>query len=765
MTLTVGDPTAPAEARHREAAPPAVRRVRRVYSETAAQVQNRLVDQLRAQLDGLSADGARAAMQHARVWRHIALRELDEYVTAHPGALLAPDPHCPWGLVRLGYALAAAGHPVTLLACVSCGRSTPELRRRTAKGRSCDWCASRTKLRRCARCGQDGHPVASRGEGVICRRCYRIDPDFLQTCAGCGRHRPPTRRDPDGQAWCWSCATRPAKTCAGCGEHGPVHAAGPSGPVCSRCYRRAPLQCARCGRLRPIAAAALELCAACAPQPHHACGSCGRSRPAPAIWPMGPVCRSCYRRIRANPQPCTGCGQTRALIGRSPDGQGLCGPCAGTELDYTCRTCHEPNQLYAEGRCARCVLLDRVGELLTGPSGRSGGRDGAGEAVGAFLRPVADTLAAAGRAESVLRWLQRGRGASLLVQLAALDRPVTHADLDELPQPDRLDLLYLRRLLVHAGVLPGRVEALERLDPWLDRLLAGRPATHGSVIRPFAQWAVLRTARRSAARSNYTSSAAARDRAEIRAATHLLADLDQQGLTLTGLTQTHLDRRLAGHPPGAEHLRCFLTWTAARGLTGPLLVAVQRHGPPTHFLDEDEHLAQLRHCLHDPIPLTVRVAGSLVLLFGQPLTRIARLTAGAISHRGDQVLLTVADHPVLLPPALAHLVQQLADQPQLVSALPPSPGASRWLFPGRPAGQPLTASTLGRWLNEHGIHARPARNTALLQLAGDLPAAVLAELLGLHINTAVGWSGYARRDWAAYLNTAGPNTPMARSET
>lgn len=161
---------------------------------------------------------------------------------------------------------------------------------------------------------------------------------------------------------------------------------------------------------------------------------------------------------------------------------------------------------------------------------------------------------------------------------------------------------------------------------------------------------------------------------------------------------------------------------------------------------------------------SVRVAGGLVLLFGQPLTRIAQLTAGAISHRGDQVGLTLADHPVLLPPALAHLVPQLADQPQLVSALPPSPGASRWLFPGRPAGQPLTASTLGRWLNAHGIHARPARSTALLQLAGDLPAAVFAELLGLHINTVVGWSGYARRDWAAYLDTADPNTACAPTQ-
>ncbi|WP_326812331.1 hypothetical protein OIE62_07425 [Streptomyces scopuliridis] len=44
-----------------------------------------------------------------------------------------------------------------------------------------------------------------------------------------------------------------------------------------------------------------------------------------------------------------------------------------------------------------------------------------------------------------------------------------------------------------------------------------------------------------------------------------------------------------------------------------------------------------------------------------------------------------------------------------------------------------------------------ARNGALMALAADLPAAILADLLGLHVNTAVRWVTYARRDWAAYL--------------
>jgi hypothetical protein len=39
----------------------------------------------------------------------------------------------------------------------------------------------------------------------------------------------------------------------------------------------------------------------------------------------------------------------------------------------------------------------------------------------------------------------------------------------------------------------------------------------------------------------------------------------------------------------------------------------------------------------------------------------------------------------------------------------------------------------------------------LCSLAGDLPASVLADLLGIHITTAVRWSKLVKRDWASYL--------------
>jgi hypothetical protein len=38
-----------------------------------------------------------------------------------------------------------------------------------------------------------------------------------------------------------------------------------------------------------------------------------------------------------------------------------------------------------------------------------------------------------------------------------------------------------------------------------------------------------------------------------------------------------------------------------------------------------------------------------------------------------------------------------------------------------------------------------------MEFATDLPAPVVADALGIHIETAARWSKYARRDWADYL--------------
>jgi hypothetical protein len=63
----------------------------------------------------------------------------------------------------------------------------------------------------------------------------------------------------------------------------------------------------------------------------------------------------------------------------------------------------------------------------------------------------------------------------------------------------------------------------------------------------------------------------------------------------------------------------------------------------------------------------------------------------------------------------------------------------------------MAPGTLSRRLLKHGIEARSTRNPALLALAAELPAPILANLLGMHVSTASRLAAYAKRDWNAHL--------------
>ncbi|KUO09554.1 hypothetical protein AQJ58_24345 [Streptomyces sp. DSM 15324] len=73
-----------------------------------------------------------------------------------------------------------------------------------------------------------------------------------------------------------------------------------------------------------------------------------------------------------------------------------------------------------------------------------------------------------------------------------------------------------------------------------------------------------------------------------------------------------------------------------------------------------------------------------------------------------------------------------------------------WLFPGGQPGRPISAWAIGERLRKLGIRLADARSTALFQLATELPAAILARTLGIHISVAVKWQRAAAGDWGAY---------------
>lgn len=151
------------------------------------------------------------------------------------------------------------------------------------------------------------------------------------------------------------------------------------------------------------------------------------------------------------------------------------------------------------------------------------------------------------------------------------------------------------------------------------------------------------------------------------------------------------------------------------------------------------------------LPADVRAAGSLVLLFGLSTSRIRHLRADHIVERDGRMQLAIGSPPLLVPPKLAMILRQLAEFPPRHSRIGSGNDGPRWLFPGLLPGRPAAPSGFSRKLLDHGIDARPARNAALVALLEDVPPPILADILGLHINTAVRWADIARRDWTAYL--------------
>jgi hypothetical protein len=57
---------------------------------------------------------------------------------------------------------------------------------------------------------------------------------------------------------------------------------------------------------------------------------------------------------------------------------------------------------------------------------------------------------------------------------------------------------------------------------------------------------------------------------------------------------------------------------------------------------------------------------------------------------------------------------------------------SRWLFPGRRAGQPMHPESLARLINKLGVHTRTGRTAAIRQHLLEMPALVVADALSYH---------------------------------
>lgn len=669
------------------------------------------IAQVEPRLDGAAV----AELVRALVPRPAHQRRLLWALEDIPGLLTGQAHLGPPKLIDLVELLREHGaEHVVMPPCPFCGQERPLKRVHDGK-RCCRICHERAIFPPvvCARCGL-AKPVCSRDrEGrALCHPCTRADPINQRTCTRCQRPRRIVRVIGEAEL-CSSCYTSPLAICSGCGRTAPCRFAASQAPKCENCVRpeRSKEPCADCGRTMSVITR-LEDGAAL-------CSTCSTKRGA---------------------RPCAQCGKTKTVKGQLPDGRALCRVCFPKHAasHRECVACGTVEHLYHHGLCNACAADRLLRGLLGDADGVLSERN---EPVfGALIR--SDPL-------GLMLWLRSAIPRRVIQDIAQADEPVTHELLDRL-SPAR-SIQTIRATLVTGGALPPRDEQMATLERWFrDALAQVTDPDERAALRTYVTWHHLRKIRARSDGKPLSYHRMHRLRCEIRAAIRLLTWLRERGSSLAACTQWEIDIWSADGPGDRLLARWFLLWAVEHKHATQVEIPYEVRNGAKGFVDGDRRSEWIGRLVGDAeLDAVTRVGGLLLLLFGQPLSKIVELTVDEVLVADGDVSLMLGSVPVKMPPPLDALVLELVTRRKGQAVIGHS-DHTRWLFPGGKPGLHLSLQTLMRRLQGLGIEARPARNTTFADLASELPTAVVSKLLGVHATTANKYSRHAGQPQAGY---------------
>lgn len=635
-------------------------------------------------------------------------RALANKLHRRPGLLTGAGAYGTPMVIRLIDALLSHGVTgVVAPPCPLCHRAVP-LSRGHEGLRCCKSCWDRIHAKPCAGCGTITQLARRTREGQsLCDACARTEPALLEPCDTCGRMRLPARRR-DGLVICHACCTPPAATCSECGKRKPCHFVDTAAPLCKNCSANRRAQpCSRCGQQRVIhtrTSSGEPLCKACGSV--RLCAGCGRERPIRARTEAGNLCQTCYKNDPLSHRECSRCG---AL-----------GP------------------LHRFGLCATCAWPDVIRNLLTSPSGE----------VRADLEPVRAALNTID-AKTGLNWVARARTQQMLSALATGSGPISHAVLDQLTPSAAT--AHLRTILVEQAVLAPRDEGLAGLEQAVKRRISRvHDPVDRKILQSHATWHHLRRLRATASRRLVTQDQVIYACNTLTAAAALLNWLHERSQQLATCTQDDIDEWLGIDT--FSRSRGFVAWAVSRGHAKDIEIPPFNNTPVRQvFNDHDQRWTLARQLLHDDsTALEDRVAGLLVLLYAQRAARITQLTTDHITITDNGVELTLGQTPIAVPAAFADLLEAFVNDRRASNASRPE--KNTWLYPAARLGQPLAPRTLLQRLRAIGIQPTLGRNTALMQMAAEMPPPVLNKLLGISLDRATRWTqeaGNSRPGYAA----------------
>jgi len=366
------------------------------------------------------------------------------------------------------------------------------------------------------------------------------------------------------------------------------------------------------------------------------------------------------------------------------------------------------------------------------------------------LEPYLTALGAGPQPSTTLKWMGYSPGYETVIELATGARELSHQALDQISRG--MTTLFLRAALVTHGVLEPRPEQTARFGRGARAALRDLPVGEDRArIRAFSLWQVQHDLARREHHGRATSRSAENSLRLVRAAVELCRWAAARGLTLAQLRQEHLDQWLEEGSSTTVNIRPFLRWAARGGLIAPLDAGRRPARAHVEPISDQERLSVVRRLLNDEdVLLRDRVAGCLILIYAQPLTRILALSVDDVAADGDRVWIRLGREPVELPDPLAQLTATLARNPAGRASTAIAGAAPPWLFQGMRVGEPLSHAHAGKRLKRLGVRTLGGRTAAILTLAAALPPTILAEMLGISETSASKWYRLAGGEWNRY---------------
>lgn len=309
----------------------------------------------------------------------------------------------------------------------------------------------------------------------------------------------------------------------------------------------------------------------------------------------------------------------------------------------------------------------------------------------------------------------------------------------------------MRSLLTHHKLLPERDHYLALFERWLTNKLAD---VDDADIRPpvesFARWHHLRRIRSLPAEGKPTRGPVHSAKQEITETIKFLTWLKlTHGRTVASCVQADVDAWLADGPTTRHAIRTFFVW-AVKNRTCTKITIGFRQAKTVPLLTQGQRLAMLKACLTDNIDtLHYRVAATLLLLYAQPVVKIAAMKSTDVILTPDGLRLSLGEgDPAPVPePFASLLVEHLASRPNMRTG---SSSGSEWLFPGYRPGRHIHPNTLMERLREVGIDLLGARNASLRALVNEVPAPLVAEMLGYSYQVTQKHAAAAADPWSRY---------------